>query len=36
MGFTQTTSLYTTSEGEMFIIAVYVDDILLAGKVTNE
>jgi len=35
MGFTQTTSdpcLYTTSEVEMFIIAVYVDDILLAGK----
>ena len=35
MGFTQTTSdpcLYVSSEGEMFIIAVYVDDILLAGK----
>lgn len=35
MGFTQTNSdpcLYVPSEGEMFIIAVYVDDILLAGK----
>jgi len=39
MGFTQITSnpcLYTTSEEEMFIIAIYVDDILLAGRVTNE
>lgn len=35
MGFIQTTSdpcLYVSSEGEPFIIAVYVDDILLAGK----
>ena len=35
MGFIQTTSdpcLYTSTEGEPFIIAVYVDDILLAGK----
>lgn len=35
MGFKQTTSdpcLYVATEGEMFIIAVYVDDILLAGK----
>ena len=35
MGFTQTKSdpcLYVNSEGELFIIAVYVDDILLAGK----
>ena len=35
MGFVQTTSdpcLYTSTEGETFIIAVYVDDILLAGK----
>ena len=35
MGFIQSMSdpcLYTTSEGELFIIAVYVDDIILAGK----
>ena len=35
MGFVQTTSdpcLYTFTEGEPFIIAVYVDDILLVGK----
>ena len=35
MGFMQTTSdpcLYVSTEGEPFIIAVYVDDILLAGK----
>ena len=35
MGFTQTKSdpcLYVNSEGELFILAVYVDDILLAGK----
>ena len=35
MGFIQTNSdpcLYTSSEGELFIIAVYVDDILLATK----
>lgn len=35
MGFAQTTGdpcIYTALEGEMFIIAVYVDDILLAGK----
>ena len=35
MGFKQTTGdpcLYTSTEGEPFIIAVYVDDILLAGK----
>ena len=35
MGFMQTTSdpcLYASTEGEPFIIAVYVDDILLAGK----
>ena len=35
MGFVQTPSgpcLYVSSEGELFIIAVYVDDILLAGK----
>ena len=35
MGFIQTTSdpcLYVSTEGELFIIAVYVDDILLAGK----
>ena len=35
MGFVQTSSdpcLYVSSEGELFIIAVYVDDILLAGK----
>ena len=34
-GFAQTTGdpcIYTALEGEMFIIAVYVDDILLAGK----
>jgi hypothetical protein len=37
MGLVQTTSdpcLYVASEGEIFIIAVYVDDLLLAG--TNE
>ena len=35
MGFAQTTSnpyLYVSTEGEMFVIAVYVDDIVLAGK----
>ena len=35
MGFVQTKGdpcLYIASEGEMFIIAVYVDDIVLAGK----
>ena len=35
MGFIQATSdpcLYIASEGEPFIIGVYVDDILLAGK----
>ena len=35
MGFKQTASdpcLYVTSEEEIFIIAVYVDDILLSGK----
>ena len=35
MGFKQTQSdpcLYTSSEGGLFLIAVYVDDILLAGK----
>ena len=35
MGFIQITSdpcLYISTEGEPFIIAVYVDDILLAGK----
>ena len=35
MGFVPTTSdpcLYTASEGEMFVIGVYVDDIVLAGK----
>lgn len=33
IGFAQTASdrLYTTSEGEMSIIAVYVDDIVYAG-----
>ena len=39
MGFVQAKGnpcIYVTSEGEMFIIAVYVDDIILAGKVTNE
>ena len=38
MGFVQAKGdpcLYLASEGEMFIIAVYVDDIVLAGKVTN-
>lgn len=38
MGFIQSAGdpcLYMSSEGEMFLIAVYVDDILLAGK-TNE
>ena len=35
MGFAQTAGdpcIYTSLQGEMFIIAVYVDDILLAGK----
>ena len=35
MGFMQTTGdpcIYTASEGEMFVIAVYVDDIMLAAK----
>lgn len=35
MGFVQTASdpcLYISSEGEMLIVAVYVDDILVAGK----
>ena len=35
MGFIQTNGdpcLYMASEGEMFLIAVYVDDIILAGK----
>ena len=35
MGFVQTAGdpcLYMVTEGEMFLIAVYVDDILLAGK----
>ena len=35
MGFKHTTGnpcLYVATEGEMFIIAVYVNDILLAGK----
>ncbi len=35
MGFAQTTGdpcVYTSLQGEMFIIAVYVDDILLASK----
>ena len=35
MSFAQTTSdpcLYISTEGEMFVIAVYVDDIVLAGK----
>ena len=35
MGFQQTNSdpcIYRASEGEMFFIAVYVDDIILAGK----
>ena len=35
MGFMQTVSdpcLYIASEGELFIIGVYVDDIMLAGK----
>ena len=38
MGFMQISSdpcLYVSSEGEFFIIAVYVSDILLAGK-TNK
>ena len=38
MGFQQTTSdpcLYISTEGELFIVAVYVDDILLAGKSTK-
>ena len=35
MGFRQTPSdpcLYVSTEGEMFFVAIYVDDILLAGK----
>jgi hypothetical protein len=39
MGFAQTTSdpcLYISTEGEMFIIAVYVDDIVLDGKNDRE
>ena len=35
MGFVQATGdpcLYVTLEGEIFLIAVYVNDILLAGK----
>ena len=35
MGFAQSTSdpyVYMSTEGEMFVIAVYVDDIVLAGK----
>ena len=35
MGFQQSSSdacIYTAKEGEMFIIAVYVDDIMLAGR----
>ena len=35
MGFVQVTGvpcLYVASEGEILLIAVYVDDILLAGK----
>ena len=35
MGFVQTTSdpcLYIALEGEMFMIAVHVDDIILGGK----
>ena len=35
LGFQQSSSdacIYTAKEGEMFIIAVYVDDIILAGK----
>lgn len=35
MGFEQTTSdpcIYTAAKGEIFLIIVYVDDILLAGK----
>ena len=35
MGFVPTTSdpcIYTASEGEMFVIGVYVDDIVLAGR----
>ena len=35
MGFAQTTSdpcLYVSTEGELFVIAVYVDDIVLAGR----
>ena len=35
MGFIQVAGdpcLYVASEGEMFLIAVYVDDILLAGR----
>ncbi len=35
MGFVQATGdpcIYMATEGEMFLIAVYVDDILLAGK----
>ena len=35
MGFAQNTSdpcLYIGAEGEMFVIAIYVDDIVLAGR----
>ena len=35
MGFRQSDSdpcLYVSTEGELFFVAVYVDDILLAGK----
>ena len=35
LGFTQTKSdvcIYTASEGELFIIAVHIDDIILVGK----
>ena len=35
MGFAQTTSdpcLHISTEVEMFVIAVYVDDVVLAGK----
>eukprot|EP00794_Sanderia_malayensis_P020840 gene20840-22883_t len=35
MGFEQTSSdpcIYTASGGELFLIAVYVDDIILAGR----
>ena len=39
MGFAQSPSdpcVYTSTEGEMFVIAVYVDDILLAGKTDKQ